>query len=108
MSTLSNKQYREYSKLSRYSSFPIYYHTKDDKYIAGTTAYLRNDTPHTSYIVAHNDTWDSIALKFYNNPTLYWIICSFNHIQDPYINPKQGSIVHIPSISTIEFETNER
>ena len=41
--TVTNKQYRTYSSLSRYQTFPIYFNLEDNKYIYGTTDYL-NDT----------------------------------------------------------------
>ena len=104
MNVLTNKSYKDYTRLSRYSPFPYYYHTKDKKYIGGTTAYLRDDTVYTLYTVQRNDTFDSLALEFYNNPTLYWVICSFNHIQDPYKKLVEGETLKIPSISNIEFD----
>ena len=57
-----------------------------------------------TYIVQKGDTLDSLALHYYNIPTLYWIIASFNHIQDPYKNLVVGSTLKIPSISNIEFD----
>lgn len=104
MDVLTKKNYKNYSKLSRYNPFPYYYHILDDKYVYGKTAYLKDTTIYSSYKVQKNDTYDSIALEFYNNPTLYWIICSFNHIVDPYTNPKEGTMLKIPSISNIEFD----
>lgn len=103
MDVLTEKTYKDYSKLSRYSPFPYYYHTIDDKYIYGTTAYLKNTTLYTSHTVVKGDTLDSLALEYYNNPTLYWVICSYNRIRDPFIQLKEGSIIKIPSISNIEF-----
>ena len=105
MDILSNKSYKQYDKISRYSPFPFYYHRKDDKYIYGKTAYLRDDTLFTTYKVKKNDTLDSLALEFYNNPTLYWIICSFNRIQDPFTQLIEGQTIKIPALSNIEFET---
>lgn len=104
MDVLENKSYKQYSKLSRYAGVPYYYHTVDQKYIYGKTSYLDDTTPYTLYKVQVNDTWDRIALEFYNNPTLYWIICSFNRITDPYSKPEVGASIKIPSISTIEFK----
>lgn len=104
MDVLTNKSYKDYARISRYSPFPYYYHTKDDKYIVGTTAYLKDTTVYTLYTVQRGDTLDSLALEFYNNPTLYWIICSFNRIQDPFIELKEGQKLKIPSISNIEFD----
>ena len=90
MDVLTDKSYKQYSKLSRYSAFPYYYHSKDDKYIYGKTAYLKDDTVYSLYQIKRGDTFDSLALYFYNNPTLYWIICSFNHIQNPFTELKEG------------------
>lgn len=104
MDVLKNKEYKQHKRLSRYSSFPIYYHTLDDKYIAGTTAYLDDTTTYTNYIVQDGDTYDKIALSYYNNPSYYWVICSFNHIQDPFEDPLSGITLKIPSISMIEYE----
>ena len=103
MDVLTDKSYKDYRKLSRYSSFPFYYHTVDNKYIYGTTAYLRDDTLYKLHRVERGDTLDSLALYYYNNPTLYWIICSFNRIRDPFIELEEGSSIKIPSISNIEF-----
>ncbi len=104
MDVLTDKSYKEYRKISRYSPFPYYYHTVDKKYIYGKTAYLNDTTTYTSYVVKRGDTFDTLALDFYNNPTMYWVICSFNHIQDPYKNPKEGTVLKIPSLSSIEFK----
>lgn len=104
MNVLTNKQYKEYDKLSRYSSFPFYFHTLDNKYIYGKTAYLKDTTVYTLHTIKNGDTIDSLALEYYNNPTLYWIICSFNRINDPYKKLIPGEQIKIPSISNIEFK----
>lgn len=104
MDILTDKTYKEYSKLSRYSPFPYYYHSVDDKYIYGTTAYLKDTTIYTLHTIKRGDTLDSLALEYYNNPTLYWIICSFNRIRDPFIQLEEGQKIKIPSISNIEFD----
>ena len=104
MDVLQNKQYKQYDYISRYSPFPIYYHTIDDKYIVGRDSWIKSDTIYSEYIVQKGDTYDSLALRFYNNPTYYWIICSYNHIHDPFEAPIPGSKIKIPSFSNIEFE----
>jgi len=104
MEILTNKKYIKYKGLSRYSSFPIYYNTLDDKWVGGTTQYLRDDTSYVSCIVQPGDTYDNLALHYYNNPTLYWVICSFNKIQDPFLDPEIGTILRIPVLSNIEYD----
>ena len=40
MDVLKDKQYKDYNYLSRYESFPYYFHSIDRKYIYGTTSQL--------------------------------------------------------------------
>ena len=108
MEKLINKSYKEYSYTSRYSVFPYYYHTEDDRYVSGLTSYLDDSTIYSLHVVRQGDTLDNLALKYYNNPTLYWIICSFNHIQDPYIKLYEGQTLKIPSISNIQYDIEGR
>ena len=97
---LINKQYKSYDKLSRYAAFPYYYDSDNDRYVYGTTAYLRGDALH---LVDRFDTWDSLASYYYNNPTYYWVLCSFNRVQDPFQDPEIGTFIKIPSFSEIKF-----
>lgn len=104
MDILTNKQYKEYDRLSRYTTIPTYYNTKRKSDVYGTAKHLSDETSYILYVVQDNDSYDSIALTFYNNPTYFWIICDFNRIADPFIEPTPGSILNIPVISEIEFE----
>ena len=104
MDVLKNKSYKQYETMSRYSPFPYYYHSLDDRFTYGMDAHLKDDTPYQTYYVKRGDTIDSIALKFYNSPTKYWIICSFNRIRNPYITLVEGQAIKVPSISSIEFK----
>ena len=106
MDCLINKQYKEYDRLSRYSPFPYYYNTLDNKYVTGTSSALYQDIGYSIYEVQDGETYDLIALKAYNNPTYFWIICDFNNIFDPFINPLPGTRLAIPNLSTIEFNNN--
>ena len=103
MDVLTDKKYKRYDNISRYTTFPTYYHMLDDKYVYGTTSYLIKNIPYSKYKVKRNDTWDSIALDFYNNPVYYWVICDFNNIQDPFDEPEVDSYINIPVISAIKF-----
>ena len=108
MEILTEKLFKEYSYVSRYSSFPCYYNKRDDRYVNGLTAYLTDKTPYRLHTIERGDTLDNLALHYYNNPTLYWIICSFNHITNPYIKLKEGDQIKIPNISNIEFDVEGR
>ena len=103
MDVLTDKSYKPYLRLSRYNNFPYYFHTVDKKYIYGTTSQLKDTTKHVIHVVKRNDTYDSLALYYYGNPTYYWIICDFNQIQDPITPPEIGIELKIPTFSDIEF-----
>lgn len=104
MDILTNKQYKEYNSLSRYSIIPFYYNTLDNKYQYGTVRNLAQDIPYRLHTVKYRETYDTLALKYYHNPTYYWVICDFNRIQDPFSHPKVGDKIKIPNISKLEFE----
>lgn len=103
MDILTQKQYRDYNRLSRYIGIPYYYHTIDNKYTYGTTRNLNDNTPYTLYTIREDDTLDTIALKAYGSPEKYWIIADFNHIQDPYVKLTPGDVIKVPDYSTISY-----
>lgn len=104
MDILQNKNYKNYDYFSRYSSFPYYYNSVDKKYIYGTTSQINVNVSYILHNVRKNETLDSIALDYYNNPTYFWVIADFNRIQDPYDKLQEGSSLKIPSLSSISFE----
>lgn len=101
---LKDKKYRDYKKLSRYGAVPYYYNIIDNKYMYGTSLNLDTSTAHRMHKVVDNDTLDSLALYYYNNPTYFWIIADFNGIKDPYCKLKIGEVLKIPTFSAIQFK----
>jgi hypothetical protein len=101
---LTNKQYRDYQKVSRYASVPYYYNTNDRRFFYGSSPRLKSDIPHRIHKVMEEDTLDTLALYYYNNPTYFWIIADFNNIRDPFEPLEVGSHLKIPSFSSLEFE----
>lgn len=101
---LTDKQFREYNKISRYSGVPYYYNKTDNKYMYGIGKNLKTDTPFKIHTIKECDSLDSLALYYYNNPTYFWIIADFNRIHDPYITLEVGKKIKIPTFSLIEFE----
>lgn len=105
MDILKNKSVKSSNYFSRYNGVNTYYNTHDKKYQLGLKSWLKPNFDYTRYTVQDNDTYDYIALKFYNNPTYYWIICDANKILDPMIEPTPGDVLMIPSLgSTLQFE----
>ena len=85
MDVLKDKNYKTYDYTSRYTSTPYYYNTEDNKYIYGIGKQIDKNTAYTAHKVKETDTLDYLALKYYGNPTYYWVIAYFNDIQDCYI-----------------------
>ena len=104
MDILIDKNYKQYIKPSRYAGFPYYWHREDNKYIYGTTSWLRDDTPHSVHIVKRGDTLDRLALNYYGSPAKYWVIADFNRITDPFKDLVIGTRLKIPTYSAIEFK----
>lgn len=104
MDTLKNKNYANFDYLSRYNSVPFYYDTLCDREIYGIGTNLKTNSEFITHKIKSNDTLYSLALKYYNNPTLWWVIAYFNDIQDAF-KPlrKKYETIKIPSISSISF-----
>ena len=105
MDILTNKSVKTSKYYSRYNGINTYYNTLDGKYQLALKAWLKEGFNFTKYVVKDGETYDYIALKFYNNPTYYWLICDANRIIDPMKEPKPGDILLIPSLgSNLQFE----
>lgn len=104
MDTLKNKTYANFDYLSRYTNTPYYYDTLRDRHVYGIGTNIKTTTEFVTHIVRSNDTLSSLALKYYNNPTFWWVIAYFNDIQDPFKPLKNKYVtLKIPNISSIEF-----
>ena len=108
MDVLTNKTAKTSNYYSRYNGLFYYYNHLDGKYQLETRHWLKDNldiSKVSSYVVKEKDTYDTIALAFYNNPTYYWIICDYNRIRDPFIPPKVGDVLYLPSLNAgLEFE----
>ena len=104
MDTLKNKRYESFNYISRKTGIPYYYDSLGDRDVFGIGSNLKKDTAYVSHKVVQEDTLDSLALEYYNNPTLWWAIAYFNDIQDAFIKLSEHyTILKIPSITSIEF-----
>ena len=104
MDVLSEKYYVQCDKLSRYSDIPAYYHKVDNKYMYGISKNLDQSTPYDTYKIKQGDTFDTLALKFYNDPSYYWILADYNRVNDPFAKLKVDTYIRIPVLSSINFE----
>lgn len=109
MDTLKNKNYESFDYLSRYNGIPYYFDTIQGREIYGIGTNMKNNTEFVTHIVKNGDTLHSLALKYYNNPTFWWVIAYFNDIQDAF-KPltKKYAKLKIPNITSVEFGRTNR
>lgn len=101
---LKNKSYKKYQNISRYASFPYYYHTKDDKYIYGVTAQIDKNISFVTHTIKESDTLDNLSLTYYGRPDYYWIIADYNNIQDPYERLYgKYKVLNVPTFTAIKY-----
>jgi hypothetical protein len=49
-----------------------------------------------NYEIMENDSWTNISYKFYGTIKLWWLICRFNDIKNPFNELEAGKILKIP------------
>lgn len=104
MDILKNKAAESKDYISRYSNFPFYYHSLDNKYIQGLSRHLKTDISYVVIDVKQDTTLNFLANKYYGRPDYWWVIADFNRIQDPFLPlyPKFSKI-KVPGIASIEY-----
>ena len=85
MDKLQNKRYMQFDYTSRYTGIPYYYDTEAKRDVYGIVKPMLKNTAWVAHKITQEDTLDSLALKYYNNPTYWWVIAFFNNIPDPFI-----------------------
>ena len=104
MNVLKDKSSRTYFYTSRYATLPYYYNTLDKKYVYGISKNLNTNTDYVLHNLVDSDSLDSLALKYYGRPDLFWVIADFNNLNDPYIRlVDQMSSIKIPALSGIAW-----
>ena len=104
MNVLKDKSSKTYLYTSRYATLPYYYNTLDKKYMYGISKNLNTNTDYVLHNLVDSDSLDSLALKYYGRPDLYWVIADFNNLNDPYIRlVDKMSSIKIPALSGITW-----
>ena len=104
MDTLRSKQYASFNYLSRHINTPYYFDTLTGREVFGIGTNMKNNTEYFTHKVTSRDTLEALALKYYNNPTYWWVIAYFNDIPDAFIKlSAKYNTLKIPSISSVEF-----
>lgn len=104
MNVLKDKSSKTYLYTSRYATLPYYYNTLDKKYVYGISKNLNTNTDYVLHNLVDSDSLDSLALKYYGRPDLFWVIADFNNLNDPYIRlVDKMSSIKIPALSGITW-----
>lgn len=105
MRKLINKKYASFGYISRYTDVPYFYDTKNKREVFGIGQQMVKTTSFVSHKVKPEDTLDSLALTYYNNPTYWWAIAYYNSIIDPFIQlSTKFETIKIPNLSSIAFK----
>jgi hypothetical protein len=110
MDTLKNRRYLQYGYLCRYTGTPFFYDTINEKECAGIAKDINPEASYFTHRTKKHETLDALALKYYNNPTYWWVIAMFNNIQDAFIDDlaKDYPVLQIPNLGSISFEREKR
>ena len=104
MNVLKDKSSKTYLYTSRYATLPYYYNTLDKKDVYGISKNLNTNTDYVLHNLVDSDSLDSLALKYYGRPDLFWVIADFNNLNDPYIKlVDKMSSIKIPALSGITW-----
>ena len=104
MNVLKDKSSKTYLYTSRYATLPYYYNTLDKKHMYGISKNLNTNTDYVLHNLVDSDSLDSLALKYYGRPDLFWVIADFNNLNDPYIKlVDKMSSIKIPALSGITW-----
>ena len=63
------------------------------------------------YYTTYIDTWHLISYKVYNTMDLWWLICTYNQIQNPVTRPEPGTklkILKSEYVSVVLSELNKQ
>ena len=52
---------------------------------------------YSDYEVKPKDTWTNLSFKFFNTYKLWWLLCKFNDVEDPFTELQEGQIIKIPT-----------
>lgn len=86
---------------SRLRMFPILKEWNDERFINIFRSYVidqkikdKDDYWYT-YTVDTDDWWDNISSKYYDTPSLWWVICSLNDIVNPMEEIEEGQVIKV-------------
>lgn len=52
---------------------------------------------YANYQVRPKDTWTNLSYKFFGTYKLWWLLCKFNDVVDPFKQLQEGVVIKIPT-----------
>jgi hypothetical protein len=77
-----------------------YYNVLNGLSLAGLENVSRMD--YSEYQVRQDDSWSTISWRSYGTIRLWWLICKFNGIDDPMVEPEVGDILRVPNARIVD------
>jgi hypothetical protein len=64
------------------------------------------ETLYKTYEILEGDTWTNISFKFYKTIKLWWLLCKFNDVINPFVELIPGKFIKVPNESVVEMLLN--
>ena len=94
--------------MNRYTKIDKYKNNTGKRYYTNAIYPTIPETENDIYIIASaGDRYDKLALQFYNDSSLWWIIASSNNHQKASLNPTPGEQLRIPADSGLALKLYE-
>lgn len=58
------------------------------------------------YEIAEGDTWTNISFRYFGTIKLWWLICKFNNVKNPFDELESGKFIKIPTKDLMESIIN--
>jgi hypothetical protein len=99
---MKQSEFTDLPKLSLYryeNFFNIYTDNDENRFynlLRSINIFPANDTSvEDDYSVKLNDTWLLISYKYYGTIYLWWLVCEYNRVDNPTIQPTHGTVIKL-------------
>ena len=102
----SNSQSDNFSKYNMSNIFSVVNKGQNSYFNLSKTINFSNlqllpESYYKLYKIKQGDTWTNIAYMEYHNINLWWLICKFNNIQNPFTELIVNKVIKLPSQNLI-------
>lgn len=97
---ISDKSFSNYFNIELVNGNYQFVSNKTITIIGSESAYPDLYSEHT---MSETDQWSLMAHNYFGTTDLWWVICKFNNISNPFIMPRPGTVIKIPSKDLVSF-----